>query len=703
VNQGLEPSRHDATGATTFEIRESEGGAKSALVLPDIATCADCVADLFDEGGRRFRYPFTNCTNCGPRFTIIQALPYDRPATTMAGFVMCERCRAEYEDPRDRRFHAQPNACPDCGPRLALWDATGAVRSTEDQALCDAARLVAGGAILALKGLGGFHLVVDASNDAAVRRLREAKAREEKPFALMCPDTAWAERLCEVSPLEARLLESAEAPIVLMRRREGSRDVAPSVAPGHPLLGVMLPYTPLHHLLMREVGRPCVATSGNRTDEPICIDEREALVRLAGLCDAFLVHDRAIVRPVDDSIVRVVLGRELVLRRARGYAPLPVTLPTPCTEGQAVLAVGAHLKSAVALGVGGNAFISQHLGDLETPEAYTAFGRAVDALRTLYEASPTRVACDAHPVYRSTVYADESGVAATRVQHHVAHVLACMAENEVEAPTLGVAWDGTGFGMDATIWGGEFFLLRNRRIRRVASLRTFRLPGGDQAIREPRRIAMGLLFEHLGPAAFERGDLAPVASLSETERRVLLQMLARGLNSPLTSSVGRLFDAVASLAGIRQQVRYEGQAAMELEFAAGREAEEPYPFALHASDMRPTADPAGRPPDFVLDWAPAIDALLTDLARGVAVTRTAARFHAMLAAAIAAVATAVGEPRVVLSGGCFQNAWLTECAVYRLRQAGFKPYWHQRVPPNDGGIALGQLVAVAGGWNWSGD
>ena len=701
VIQGLEPSRLDPVGLGPFEIRESKGGAKTALVLPDIATCPECLADLFDEQGRRFRYPFTNCTNCGPRFTIIDALPYDRPNTSMSGFAMCPRCREEYEDPRDRRFHAQPNACPVCGPQLSLLTPDGRVEAVGDEALTQAASCILGGRTVAVKGLGGFHLVVDARQDAAIERLRAAKAREEKPFALMCPDLSWAERLCEVSPLEARLLQSPEAPIVLLRKRpDADALVARAVAPGHPLLGVMLPYTPLHHLLMREVAAPCVATSGNRADEPICTDEREALERLAGLAEHFLVHDRPIVRPVDDSIVRVVLGRELVLRRARGFAPLPVTLPSTCSDGEPVLAVGAHLKSAVSLGLGRNGFVSQHLGDLETPESYAAFDRAIDALTSLYDARPARVACDAHPNYRSTAYAAGAGVPVTRVQHHMAHVLACMAENEVEPPALGVSWDGTGYGLDGTVWGGEFFALdAAHHVRRVAALRTFGLPGGDQAVREPRRSAIGMLFEHLGPGALERRDLATVTAFSEVERSVIGGMLQRLVNTPRTSSVGRLFDAMASLLGLRHRVRYEGQAAMELEFSVDRAASvEPYPIALVPNPVRRASVAGSVHAELLLDWGPMLDAVLGDLAASAPCGYVAARFHATLASAVVAVAEKTGHTRVLLSGGCFQNAWLTERTVEALDRAGIRAYWHQRVPPNDGGIAVGQLVAVTGGW-----
>ena len=686
VVHGMESCFLDPVGFVGFEIRESIGGEKTALVLPDIATCPDCRREVFDPADRRYRYPFTNCTNCGPRFTIVRALPYDRPRTTMARFTMCAACQAEYDDPLDRRFHAQPNACPACGPRLALWDPSGVARADGDEALAGAVRALRAGRILALKGLGGFHLVVDARDDEAVRRLRAAKSREEKPFAVMVPGVADAGAACLVGDAELRLLASAEAPIVLLDKR-GDGGVSAGVAPGNPCLGVMLPYTPLHHLLLSDFGGPVVATSGNRADEPICTDEREALARLRGLADVFLVHDRPIARHADDSVVRVVLGRELMIRRARGFAPMP--FPVTASDGS-VLAVGAQLKNSVALSVGTQAFVSQHIGDLETPEAFGAFEEVIGALRGIYEARPALVACDAHPNYLSTTFARRLGLPVAAVQHHVAHVFACMAENQATPPALGVAWDGTGYGLDGTIWGGEFFSVTSQAVHRVATLEPFGLPGGDQAIREPRRTAAAILYRLSGDSAFDQLDLAPIRDLSDTERQVLRRMLEGGLNTPATSSVGRLFDGVAALLGLRQRVRYEGQAAMELEFAVDGSDEGPaYPFELSAA-------PDGSRPA-VLDWRPMLAAIVADIRARTGVGAVAARFHRTLAEMIVAVAVSQGIRQVVLSGGCFQNRLLTELVVTRLREEGFRPYWHQRLPPNDGGIALGQIAAVASG------
>jgi len=723
--QSLESSWLDPVGWEKFEIRPSTtGGVRSALVLPDIATCSDCLREIFDPAHRRYRYPFTNCTNCGPRFSIIEALPYDRPNTSMKRFQMCPECQAEYDNPVDRRFHAQPNACHVCGPRLELWNSQGeqllgtapagnlaACRNSVEEVLRAAMDALRGGRILATKGLGGFHLMVAAGDEVAVQRLRELKHREEKPFALMFPSLAGIQSVCDVSPFEERLLRSPEAPIVLLRRRaavESGVPLAQAIAPGNPNLGIMLPAMPLHHLLLSAFGAPVVATSGNRTDEPICTDEREALQRLAGIADVFLVHDRPIVRHVDDSVVRVMAGRELVLRRARGYAPLPITIrssagkPPPeaasaADPGEVVLGVGAHLKSAVCLAIGEQAFVSQHIGDLETELAYASFVRVIQDLERLYDVRPGIIAADLHPDYLSTRYAQEtvakeqslgdSAPGPVLVQHHIAHVLACMAENELAPPVLGVSWDGTGYGPDGTVWGGEFFLVTGQAVNRVARFRQFRLPGGEQAVKEPRRSALGVLYEVLGDAAFQRMELAPLRGFSPADLVSLQAMLQRQVNSPLTSSAGRLFDAVAALAGLRQRVRFEGQAAMELEFALnGVVTDHAYPLA-----MTPGSAPSE---PLILDWGPMVLGILENLQAGVSVGEISAAFHNSLVEAIILVARHCRQDRVVMSGGCFQNSYLTERAVTRLRQAGLRPYWHQRIPPNDGGICLGQVIAA---------
>ncbi len=680
VIQSLEFSFLDAAGYRQFDIRESDqSGLKSVLILPDIAICDDCLGEIFDPGNRRFRYPFTNCTNCGPRFTIIESLPYDRPRTSMKRFAMCPTCEREYGDPSDRRFHAQPNACPICGPKLELWNAKGDAVGEKEAALLYAINVIREGQILALKGIGGFQLIVDARNADAVQRLRMRKGREEKPFALMFPSFDQVKRHCHVSQLEARLLRAPEAPIVLLLRKASKPLLAPVVAPGSSHLGVMLPYSPLHHILTRDLGIPVVATSGNLTDEPICIDEREALKRLEGVADYFLIHDRPIVRHLDDSVARVVCGREMVLRRARGYAPLPVHVKNalPC-----VLAVGAHLKNSVALSVGRDIFVSQHIGDLETNEAFSAFRRTAADLPRLYDVQPSIVACDMHPDYLSTKHALGMSPPSHQVQHHFAHVLACMADNELEGPVLGVSWDGTGYGTDGTVWGGEFLLPHDESFQRVAHLRQFRLPGGNAAVKEPRRTAVSVLYEIWGDTIISDRHLPPIASFSDGELGVLLKMISRGINSPFTSSAGRLFDAMASILGFRQRVTFEGQAAMELESSIQPDIVESYSFEI--TDGSPS----------IVDWAPMIPEILIDLQKRRLVGVISAKFHNTLAEFILAIARKIGEPKIVLTGGCFQNRYLVEQSVRRLSAAGFEPYWHQRIPPNDGGIALGQVVAA---------
>ena len=679
---GVEPTWLEPNGYSHFAIRPSdESGPVTALVLPDIAACAACLREVLDPKDRRYLYPFANCTHCGPRYTIIESLPYDRAHTSMKAFALCDTCQSEYEDPSNRRFHAQPNACPLCGPHLELWDGTGQVLSRYHDALLAAASALRDGAIVAVKGLGGFHLLVDAHSQEAVCRLRQRKNRAEKPFALLYPDLDSIQTDCYVSPLEARLLGSPEAPITLLVRRANGA-LATAVAPQSPSIGAMLPNTPLHHLLMRQIGRAVVATSGNLAEEPICIDEREALAKLGTIADFFLVHDRPICRPVDDSIVRLVAEREMVLRRARGYAPLPVQLSTPV---EPLIAVGAHLKSTIAVAAGQHAFISQHIGDLETRAAFAHFCRSATDLQKICAISPQRVLCDQHPDYLSTRYARQSGLPVTTVQHHHAHALACMAENHVDGPALGVCWDGTGYSSDGTIWGGEFLLLDGDSFHRFAHLRTFALPGGDSAAREPRRAAIGLLYEIWGAALFSRSDIAPLRTFSSVQKPILQRVLERHINAPLTSSAGRLFDAVAALLDIQQHNNYEGQAAMALEAAAQESCDESYALAIEQ-----TATGA-----YIVNWQPLITQLLNDIKTGAPIAIMAARFHNGLAESIVQIAQRAARDQVVLSGGCMQNKYLCERSIARLRSAGFTPFWPQRIPANDGGIALGQVAAFA--------
>jgi hydrogenase maturation protein HypF len=676
-------------GDTEFRIVESEAaGARSAVVLPDLATCSACLAEVLDPADRRHGYPFTNCTDCGPRYSIIRTLPYDRPGTTMAGFRMCEACAREYADPLDRRFHAQPNACPACGPRLALLGRAGGPLAWDGEALTLAAHALQLGRVVAAKGLGGFHLLVDAQSDAAVSLLRERKRRPHKPFALMVRDLEQARALCEVDAAAEALLTSAAAPIVLLPRRPDA-GVAAGVAPENPALGLMLAATPLHHLLLCATGHPLVATSGNLSEEPICTDEQEALSRLDGIADLFLVHDRPIERALDDSVAWVVAGAPRLVRRARGYAPLPVRSAHPLPQ---ILGVGAHLKSTLALSAGRQLFVSQHLGDLEAPETQDAFERAAADLLRLYEAAPAAVAHDLHPDYASTRWALESAavpreVPRIPVQHHHAHLAACLLENGSPGPALGVVWDGTGYGTDGTIWGGEFLAGDAAGYERVASLHPFRLPGGDAAAREPRRVALSLLRSALGERALENAGLAPVAASEAVERRLIGSMLDRGVRSPWTSSMGRLFDGVAATLALRQTSSFEGEAAMALEFAADPAERGAYEIPL----IEPAApgDPAR------LDWRPMLREMLEERGRGTTVGVISGRFHNALVRALVALAIRAGLERVALTGGSFQNRLLTERASEALSRAGFQVLLHRQVPPNDGGISLGQVAIAA--------
>ncbi|KAA3614333.1 MAG: carbamoyltransferase HypF [Planctomycetota bacterium] len=681
--QSLEHWYLDPVGFPDFEIRQSQDqGAKSALVLPDVATCNDCYREVLDPKDRRFRYPFTNCTNCGPRFSIIRRLPYDRPHTSMAAFPMCQACAAEYQNPEDRRFHAQPNACPDCGPQLRLWDARGSELASRDEALLGAENALRVGQIVALKGLGGFHLMVDARSEQAVQTLRARKHREEKPLAVMFPNLEAVREHCMVGDEEARLLTSPEAPIVLVRKRPNS-NLAPSLAPANPWLGVMLPYTPLHHLLLSDLAFPVVATSGNLSEEPICIDNQEAVDRLGEIADLFLVHDRPIVRPVDDSLLRVVADRPMMMRRARGFAPLPIPCPDHAGSEPAI-AVGGHLKNTVAFSLNDQVFVSQHVGDLEAEAAMQHFRNILADVQNLYDVKASAAVCDAHPDYRSTLHAESLNLPLLRVQHHHAHVLACMAENEVRGRVLGVAWDGTGYGPDGTVWGGEFLAVEGPSFVRLARLRPFPLPGGERAIKEPCRSALGLWFAAYGGEAWFSTDLHAAREFAPAELRLLRSAVENGVATPWTSSMGRLFDGVASLLGLQQKLRFEGQAAMALEFAADTAEEDDvlYPFPLR-QDREP----------WELNWQPCLEALLADRAAGLPIAKIARRFHRSLAAAVVLVAQAAALEKVLLTGGCFQNRLLTEACLLALPQAGFQVYRHQRIPPNDGGIAVGQILA----------
>jgi hydrogenase maturation protein HypF len=693
-------------GERQFRIEASEADAASPVFLsPDVATCPDCLAELLDPADRRYNYPFLNCTNCGPRLTIITGAPYDRARTTMASFPLCPACRGEYHDPANRRFHAQPTACPVCGPRLQLLDAAGQPISTPDPLVVFAAALCQG-KIGALKGLGGYHLACDAQNASAVGELRRRKHRDEKPFAVMVKDVEAALAFVEMGAAERALLSSSQAPIVLLRKRLSSsplpspseggegrvRRIAEEAAPGNPWLGVMLPYTPLHHLLLRAVaGIPLVMTSGNRSDEPIVYRDDDGQ-KLAGIADLYLVHNRPIHVRCDDSVTRIVEDIELPLRRSRGYAPRPIALPFACPRQ--ILAVGGQLKATFALGRGRQAFLSHHLGDLDHYEAYQAFEKDIVLYQQLFAVTPEAIVHDLHPDYVTTSYARrqaaQSGIELLAVQHHHAHMASCMAENGLTESVIGLAFDGTGFGLDGAVWGGEFLLGDYRHFRRAAHLRYVAMPGADRAIREPWRMAA----THLCDAEIAFPPL--MARLLPTEWRTVQRMLERRLNTPLTSSMGRLFDAIAALAGVRDRVGYEGQAAVELEWLAARvPPDRTYPFSFDPPHPEQSATEA----PLVVDTRPLIRAVAEEATQGVEADRIARRFHSTLIELIHATCFRIrqtsGIDAVVLSGGVFLNALLTREVGARLRGDGFRVYRHRLVPPNDGGLSLGQLAVAA--------
>ena len=675
-------------GGAEFVIVGSEASAGAhTLVSPDIAVCADCLRELFDPADRRYRYPFINCTNCGPRFTITRDIPYDRPKTTMAAFAMCAACRREYDDPGDRRFHAQPNACPACGPGLEY--VCGEARERGEAALRAAQEALRAGRIVAVKGIGGFHLACDARSDEAVERLRARKGRGEKPFAIMARDLGAARAVAEIDVREAALLSGRERPIVLLGKRLPER-LSARIAPGNNYLGVMLPYSPLHHLLLGEGGCDAlVMTSGNLSDEPIAIGNDEARERLAALADGFLLHNREIHAPCDDSVVRVFAGHELPVRRSRGYAPFPVRLPFALRP---TLAVGGELKNAFCLINGEHAVMSQHIGDMENLETLRAFEESVRSLTGLFRVAPEILAADRHPGYLSTQWArahrggfDGRPVEYVEVQHHHAHIAAVMAENGLrgETPVLGFSFDGTGYGDDGTIWGGELLRADYQGYRRIAHLVPFPLPGGDAAIKRPYRTALAALRA----AGIDWDEaLPPVAACPELERKILAKQLEAELNCVPTSSMGRLFDAVAALAGVRQTVAYEAQAAIEFEALAdaGTDA-----YAFEIRDEGP--DRALR-----IDPAPVLREIVADLRRNRPVSSISGRFHRGVAEMIRQLAERAaareGLRQAALSGGVFQNVTLLGLATERLRAAGFEVLTHRAVPPNDGGLALGQAV-----------
>ncbi|HEV2350113.1 MAG TPA: carbamoyltransferase HypF [Terriglobia bacterium] len=688
------------TGVEDFVISGSlEDQGPMAAVPADVATCPDCERDFTDPANRRFQYPFTNCTQCGPRYSIIQEVPYDRPATTMARFIMCAACQAEYDDPASRRFHAQPNACPECGPRLELVEAdsghetqlgTGVeMPDTSVKTLKMVRGQLREGKILAIKGLGGFHLACNAENDAAVRRLRERKRRSDKPFALMARDLNAVEKICWISDADRQALSSTRRPIVILPRRPGA-GISAVVAPNQPTLGVMLPYTPLHHLLFGDAPggsaefTALVMTSGNLSEEPMAPGNSEAETKLHDLADSFLFHDRDIHTRVDDSIVRIFEGRERVLRRARGFAPHAIDLGVPMAE---VLGCGGELKNTLCLTRGRCAILSQHLGDMENYETLEFFEETLEKLKRLFRMEPRAVAHDLHPQYMSTKFGLElPGVERIGVQHHHAHIASCMAENHLSQRVIGVAMDGTGYGTDGRIWGGEFLVGDLGGFERRAHFRYVPLAGGDAAVRQPWRSALSHLEDALGPHSLPDSlaiwEIIPAKTIAGVQT-----MMRRGINTVQTSSCGRLFDAVASIVGLRHETNYEGQAAMELEAAAAEGIDASFPFEIGSADP------------WAIDLRPMIEGIVGGQRRGTQIGELAARFHNTLAEIVAEVCQRIRRreklQQVCLSGGCFQNMKLLAGAVSRLRRRGFEVFLHAQVPPNDGGISLGQAVIAS--------
>ena len=665
-----------------FSIRKSQSrGQRFTLIAPDVSTCDDCLKEMLDPGDRRYHYPFINCTNCGPRYTIIEDIPYDRPQTSMRLFQMCDLCQAEYDDPMDRRFHAQPNACPVCGPMVQLLDSTGATMVSKDP-IADGVTLLKSGHILAVKGLGGFHLVVDAENQAAVKRLRQRKHREEKPLAVMSCDLDVIRQYAAPTPAEEQLLISPQRPIVLLPKKE-PEILAEDVSPHSRFYGVMLPYTPLHHLLLKDSFRALVMTSGNMSEEPIAIDNQEALERLGMLADYFLLHNRDIYLRSDDSVVKMVGHGPRFFRRSRGYVPRPVFLKKPV---RSILACGAELKNTICLTRENQAFLSQHVGDLENLATFNFFKKAIGHLKRILDIKPEYIACDMHPDYLSTRYArEQTGIDVLEIQHHHAHIAACMAENQVEGPLIGLAFDGTGFGTDGHIWGGEILLAGFDRFERTAHLAYVPMPGGTAAIREPWRMAASYLFQAYG-RDFLPLDLPFFKTVQAHKVETIIEMIEKRINSPYTSSVGRLFDGVAAMVGLREKVAFEGQAAMELEMTADLSEKGVYEYALP------------RDKSMEIPVEPIIRGVVEDIQRQVHPSEISMKFHNTLICLFAEACTGIrrqtGFTQVALSGGVFQNTIMLSGLTKALEKKGFEVLSHTEVPSNDGGIALGQAVVA---------
>jgi len=693
-----------------FVIKKSrESHSKGPLFPPDFSVCDDCLKELFDPSNRRYRYPFINCTGCGPRFTIIKGLPYDRPRTSMASFKMCPECLREYADPFDRRFHAEPNACPLCGPHICWTLPDGRIAAKDGDAIKLCGKTIKSGRIAAVKGVGGFHLMADASDDNAISLLRNRKARYEKPFAVLFPADkddmlSYVKKEAFLSEDEKMAILSIERPIIILRRRYDSR-LSGYVSPGLDTVGAFLPYSPLHYILLKDLKMPIVATSANFSDSPIIKDNEEAMERLKETADGFLLHNRDIVRRCDDSVIRVIAKRPVFIRRSRGYTPHVFYLP--CKVNEPVLAVGGNQKVAIALGWEDKAVMSQHLGDLTTEEGKEAFANAIDDLTGFYNIKPARIVSDMHPDYISTKWAlSQNGVKHIQVQHHHAHIAACMLDNNLTDKVLGVSWDGSGYGVDGTIWGGEFLIADYKSFERFCTFRKFRLLGGEQAVKEPRRALLAILYEMYGEDILRSQKICHDLRIlfTEEELTLFLQMLKRGFNSPFTTSAGRVFDAAGSLLGICHKATYEGQGAMMLECRVGDAAGSAYPievktvrsseFGVRSKDHK--AESIAINPELIFNWEPMFKAMIEGMSKGVDITVVAQNFHETLAQLILHVTKMARQEKdlntVCLSGGVFQNKVLTERAVNLLKENGFNVYTHNAMPPNDGGISLGQLI-----------
>jgi hydrogenase maturation protein HypF len=663
-------------------VKSKDQRLMSTLISPDVSICKDCLRELFDPGNRRYLYPFINCTNCGPRYTIIDDIPYDRPGTSMRHFKMCAACQAEYDDPTDRRFHAQPNACAACGPQVSLYDNHRKSVDAGDP-IQKAAEFIRQGKIVAVKGLGGYHLAADAENSKAVIRLRSRKMREEKPFAVMSEDLQRIRQFARIGSEAQKLLTSIQRPIVLLPKKIPG-PIAEEVAPRNRYWGVMLPYTPLHYLLLKHGFTALVMTSANLSEEPIAIDNDDAFARLADIADYFLIHNRQIYLRSDDSIVRNTAGQTRYIRRSRGFVPIPLFLNRTVPP---ILACGAELKNTICITKGDKAFLSQHIGDLENMDTLDFFKQTVAHLQRILEVRPEIIACDMHPDYLSSQYAaEQQGIRKVEVQHHHAHIVSGMAENKLEGAVIGLSFDGTGYGSDGTVWGGEVLIAEAKQFKRAAHLAYVRMPGSAAAIKQPWRMAISYLYDAFGEN-FSELDLPILKEIEAPKLKVVAEMILKGVNSPQTSSLGRLFDGVAAIAGIRHRVNFEGQAAMELEMLAAGDARSTYDYQWASGD-----------PIKILP-APIIRGVVKDVQNGRSIAKISTKFHRTLIALFAEICTSVRHDaelnRVVLSGGCFQNAILLTGLIRELESRNFEVFSQRQAPCNDGGVALGQALVAA--------